>query len=95
MQQEDFRSEYIGRYPHADVIPTVEDYVNGGEPIYHGIPDMPADPFTMDGPKEEAAAQKPAQVFPCRGCKKEFSLAIARAGHERFCKSLVKEKAHA
>jgi hypothetical protein len=91
MDQNDFSREFQRRFPFGDVIPAVLEYVNGSDPTYNGIPDLPPEPFTMDGPelvKEEIAAP----VWPCRGCGKAFPIAIARAGHERFCKSIVRKK---
>jgi hypothetical protein len=70
------------------VIPNVTEWVNGHEPVYNGIPDIPPESYEMDGP----APVKEPPVFKCRGCKKEFPIAIARAGHERHCVQLVKKE---
>ncbi len=91
--QDDFNREYQRRFPFGDVIPAVSEYVNGSEPIYNGIPDLPPEPFTMDGPEYEFAIKEKAAVnYACRGCGKGFEIAIARAGHERYCKSVVRKK---
>lgn len=75
------------------MIPAVGEYVNGSDPVYNGIPDMPPEPFTTDGPGDEFVKEEAGhKVWNCRGCGKTFNIAIARAGHERYCKSIVKKK---
>lgn len=91
--QDDFSREYQRRFPFGDVIPAVEEYVNGHEPVYNGIPDMPPEPFTMDGPEDELVQKEKVTAWACRGCGKTFNIAIARAGHERYCKSIVRKSA--
>ena len=90
LAQDEFFHEYQRRFPGADVIPAVDEWVNGHEPVYNGIPDIPGEAYEIDGP---APALEKKSMFACRGCGKEFSIAIARAGHERQCKTLVKKEA--
>ena len=104
LSQDDFAREFQRRNPHGDVIPAVIEWVDGHEPVYHGIPDIPPESYTQDGPgpteQETHLVQeyKPLPkgtvkgVFPCRGCGKEFGIALARSGHERGCKAVVKKE---
>lgn len=88
LTQEEFSHEFQRRNAGTDVIPSVTEWVNGHDPVYNGIPDIPAESYEIDGP---APVQTPL-TYKCRGCSKEFSIAIARAGHERYCDQVVKRE---
>ena len=90
MSQDDFAREFQRRNPWGDVIPGVNEWVDGKDPEYNGIPDIPPESYTQDGPDPLV---KDAMMFPCRGCGREFSVAIARSGHERGCKAIVMKEA--
>ena len=88
LTQEVFAHEFQRRNPFTDVIPLGEEWLHGEEPVYNGIPEIPAEAYEQDGP---APVQTPV-IYACRGCKKEFPIAIARAGHERHCVQIVKRE---
>jgi len=110
LSQDDFAREFQRRNPFGDVIPAVGEWVDGHEPVYNGIPDIPPESYVEDGPAEvlpkapESKAEEPfvrktpiKKKYYCRGCNQDFDYAIARSGHERHCKAsiITKEAAHA
>jgi hypothetical protein len=94
LTQEQFSIKFQQMNPGTDVIPLGEEWVKGSDPVYNGISGVGPEGYSEDGPvKEKVIPQKVAQPgkFKCRGCDKAFAHAIARAGHERGCKSVIKE----
>jgi hypothetical protein len=102
LTQDVFEREYLKRVPGADVIPDVREWATDHEPVYHGIDGMRPEDLTVDGPAKEPEPvvvqknrrvplhlQKKPQGYACRGCGRLFDYSIARAGHERTCKSVI------
>lgn len=94
---EDFHHAYLRRFPMADVIPEMNEYLAGSDPVYNGIGEIAPDsyePDTGENPIREEKKETVA-VFACRGCGKVFHKHIARLGHERHCKAIIKGVANA
>jgi hypothetical protein len=95
LSQQDFEREFVKRTPWADVIPDVVQWAEWEEPENRLIdaPD-PEDINKPDGenPKSKHAPLKVHLGFPCRGCGRVFDFKIARAGHERGCKTAISKK---
>ncbi len=93
MSQEEFHHAFLRKFPFADVIPVVDEYLSGKDPEYNGISGVNPEDFEEDGVNVNMDAKiEVKSMFSCRGCGKEFDVAIARAGHERHCKTLIKDK---
>ena len=92
LDQKQFDYEYLQRVPFADVIPDVNLWAEGHEPVYAGIEPINPEDYEADNVPTVEKAEKP-KVYNCRGCGKDFSISIARAGHERHCKQIVKKGA--
>ena len=94
MEQDDFQREYARKFPMADVIPAVSDYVVGSEPVYHGISGVRPEDFAIEQIDTSKKPEEPKRIqdrgrLSCSGCGKQFSHVIARAGHERKCKAIL------
>lgn len=99
LNQGEFTTQYLRRFPFADVIPEVGEWVEGSEPVYHGItPPLPDDYEVDYNPDLAEKKEKPQNLkrkdgYACRGCGKKFNYPIARAGHERGCKTKLHKEA--
>lgn len=92
LSQMDFEREFIQRTPWADVIPDVNVWVGWEEPANRLIdaPD-PEDINKPDGEPKNGIGKKHLG-YPCRGCGRAFDYKVARAGHERGCKTAIAKK---
>jgi len=92
LTQEEFSIKFQQMNPGTDVIPFGEEWVKGSDPVYNGISGVDPDGWSEDGPAVEKALPQSVEQphkFACRGCGKTFGYAIARAGHEKGCSSVI------
>lgn len=93
LAQHDFEREFLKRHPNSDVIPMGIEWATQNDPTYRTIDAPDPEKFEEDGPsKEELDKRKMKGQFVCRGCGRSFEYKIARAGHERGCKEMIKKE---
>ncbi len=89
LSQIDFERAYLNKYPMADVIPDVNEWLvfKNGKPdlMIDGVLEYEAIDGEVKNKQNDSISHEPP-VYACSKCGKKYEVPIAKTAHERFCK---------
>lgn len=88
LDEEEFVRLFMQKYPKADAIPLVGDYVTNTPKEGRGIDPYNEELLEQDNVRSEKMSQG-LDKLTCCGCDRKFTAEIGRISHERRCKKAL------
>lgn len=88
LDEEEFVRLFMQRYPRADAIPLVGDYIANIPKEGQGIDPFNEELMEVDNVRPEKMPQG-LDELTCCGCDRKFTARIGRISHERACEKAL------